>query len=758
VVATVAVVLAVPLPRSTREAPEPGLDPQGEAKYVGSERCQGCHTERYAQWQGSHHARAMQVARDGTVLGDFGGATFEHRGKTWRFFRQGARFMVHAEGPYGKMSDFEVAYVFGIEPLQQYLVALPGGRLQALSAAWDTGARRWFHVHAGPGAPPGNWLHWTRPGQNWNAMCADCHSTAVRKRHAPEVDAYRTTWSEISVGCEACHGPGSRHADWAAQPAGGRPPVENAALLTRTSGLGGPESVTRCAPCHARRSQFSDPGVPGGEWMEYHQPALLEPGLFHPDGQVLDEDFEWQAFTQSKMYASGVRCSDCHDVHSAKLHRQGNALCTGCHPAGTYDAPSHHFHGPEWQGQPSAGVLCVSCHMPSQTYMGVHPRRDHSLRIPRPDLTAAIGVPNACSGCHADKPLSWIQEKYDDRYGKKRKPHYGTILAAGRKVDPAAEGDLVQLSQDPLRPLVARATAVDLLGAYPGPEARDALTKALASPEPLLRATAARRLPVGDPVTLVRLLGTLLEDPVRAVRNEAAARLAGAPAARLAGAERSAYVAALDGYIEGQRYMSDLPSGPFNLGNLYAAQGRAPEAERQYRRALALDDQLFPARANLAQLLSGQGRRAEAATLLREARSQRPNDAALAFNLGLLLGELGEADEAEQALRAALRADARLAPAAFNLAVLLGVRQLPEATRLAQQAASLAPGVPRYAWTLGYFQARAGDLHAAAATLEALRARFPEHADTCGLLADIYARQGRTREAESLPCRRRPGP
>src|SRR5512137_191429 len=250
--ATAAIVLSVPLYLLVHAARGSRPPPPAEAQYVGSERCKACHQKAYDGWKGSHHALAMQAAREQTVLGDFGGATFSHRGKTWRFFRRGEKFMVHAEGPDGALRDYEVAYTFGVAPLQQYLVVFPGGRLQCLSAAWDTAARRWFHVSPGPAAPPGDWLHWTRPGQGWNAMCADCHSTAVRKRYDPEKDEYQTTWSEIMVGCEACHGPGSRHVAWAAEPAMGRPPVENAALEVRTSRLAGPELVGLCAPCHAR--------------------------------------------------------------------------------------------------------------------------------------------------------------------------------------------------------------------------------------------------------------------------------------------------------------------------------------------------------------------------------------------------------------------------------------------------------------------------------------------------------------------------
>jgi tetratricopeptide (TPR) repeat protein len=744
VAATAVVVLSVPLYLGLRAVRPPRVAPDAAARYVGSEKCKACHEKAYAAWKGSNHAAAMQAARDGTVLGDFGGATLVHRGKTWRFFRDGTRFLVHAEGPDGEMRDYEVAYTFGVAPLQQYLVAFPGGRLQALSAAWDTREKRWFHVNPGPAAPPGDWLHWTRPGQGWNAMCSDCHSTGVRKRYDPEKDAYETTWSEIMVGCEACHGPGSRHVAWADQPAMGRVPVEHSGLVAKTARLTPAEMVSQCAPCHSRRAQFADPPAPGGELLDHYLPSLLGPGTFHADGQILDEDFEWQAFTQSKMHANGVRCADCHDVHSGKRHEEGNALCTRCHRKEVYDSATHHFHKPEWKGKPSAGVLCVSCHMPGKNFMVVHFRRDHSMRVPRPDLTARIGVPNACSaaGCHADRPLAWVEEKYDGWYGKKRKPHYGTAIAAGRAREAGAVGDLVRIAEDPRHPVVVRATAIELLSGYPGPVAGAAVEKALADPEPLVRATAVSRLDEGDPERLARLLGPLVSDPVRAVRAEAAARLAGPPAQRLSEAQRKAWNAALEEYEAGQRYMSDLPSGPYNLGNLYASLGRTSDAEKQYRRALAVDDQLFLARANLAMLLAVNGRGAEAETLLREAHAQQPGHAGIAFNLGLLLAERGDRAGAEGMLRAALRADPQLAPAAFNLAVLVGERSPAEAAGLARRAAALRPDDERYAWTLAFYQARAGDLAGARTTLEALLRANPGNAQARQLLAEVESRRG----------------
>jgi tetratricopeptide (TPR) repeat protein len=392
--------------------------------------------------------------------------------------------------------------------------------------------------------------------------------------------------------------------------------------------------------------------------------------------------------------------------------------------------------------------------MPGKEVMGVHFRRDHSMRVPRPDLGASIGVPNACSaaGCHAAEPLAWVQARYDAWYGKKRKPHYGTALAAGRLRAPQAEADLVLLSRDQLRPVVARATALDLLAGYGGPAARAAVERALADPEPLLRVTAAQRLLAEDPGALARLLAPLLRDPVRAVRATAAARLAGEPARRLGDAERKAHDAALLEYVDGQRYMSDLPSGPYNLGNLYAALGRPGDAERQYRRALQIDAQLFMAQANLATLLAGQGRLAEAERLLREAHARQPRQAAIAFDLGLLLAEVGQRAEAERMLRAALAADPAMAAAAFNLAVLVGERSPSEAVPLARKAAALRPAEPRYAWTLAFFQSRSGDLGGAAETLEALLRAHPGYGDALGLLAEVRARQGPDGEGQ----RRRP--
>jgi len=515
----------------------------------------------------------------------------------------------------------------------------------------------------------------------------------------------------------------------------------NCALVTRTAAISSQEHVALCAPCHSRRAQLADHGRPGGELLDRYLPSLLSPGVFYADGQIQDEDFEYHAFTQSKMFASGVRCADCHDVHSGKRHEEGNGLCIRCHQAEVYDAPGHHFHRATWRGQPGPGSRCVSCHMPGQTYMGVHFRRDHSLRVPRPYASRATGAPDGCSaaGCHAEQPAGWVMEHFDRWYGKQRRPHYGSILAAGRAGAPEAEAGLLRLAQDARRPALARATALDLLGGHAGAASAGALERALADPDPLLRHTAASRLNA-EPARLARALAPLLGDPVRAVRAEAAARLAGEPAGLLPQAQQKAQAAALEEYVASQRYLSDAPSGPLNLGNLYASLGRADEAERQFRRALEIDGQFHIAKVNLALLLAREGRAPEAERLLREVHTAQPQQADVALDLGLLLAEQGRGVEAEQAFRGALAVDPQLASAAYNLAVLLGERSARDAVPLAQRAAALAPEEPRYAWTVGYYQARAGDRAGAARTLEALLVRYPEDRDARELLGRVQAR------------------
>ena len=379
-----------------------------EKSFVGRAACVDCHQKETDLFHGSHHDLAMDLATDETVLASFDDAELEHFGITSKFFRDGQRFMVNTEGPDGEMQDFEVKYVFGVEPLQQYMVETKRsdsassdeiGQVQVLRLSWDTQNKKWFYLpppDVDYKLEPSDPLHWTGITQRWNTSCAVCHSTNLERNFDSITGHYRTKFSEIDVSCEACHGPGSLHVELA----------ENRKIfwdrehgfgLAKLKGGSNVPQVESCAPCHSRRSEICSGQVAGNRFDDFHALQLLSSPVYFDDGQIRDEDYVYGSFIQSKMYHNGIRCTDCHDPHSTKLKFDDNRLCTSCHQhsAGKYDSPNHHHHEAGTEG-----ASCVACHMPETTYMELDARRDHSLRVPRPDLSVKFGTPNACTGCH----------------------------------------------------------------------------------------------------------------------------------------------------------------------------------------------------------------------------------------------------------------------------------------------------------------------------------------------------------------------
>ncbi len=716
--------------RESRRAPAARVPVSAEADFVGRTACARCHEKETRAWTGSQHDLAMTEATEATVRGDFSGVSFEGDGMKARFFRNGGKFLIETEGPDGKTAAFEVAYTFGWDPLQQYLIRFPGGRMQAFSLAWDVPGKRWFFLYPGKRIPRSDWLHWTRNSQNWNGMCAECHSTNLIKGFDAKTNTYKTTWSEVNVSCEACHGPGSRHVAWAEVPPMGRARLDNAGLVMKTSRITNRELVEHCAPCHSRRTELGDYDHRRSELLDNHLPVLLTEGVYYPDGQILDEDFEYGSFVQSKMFRMGVRCTDCHDAHTLKLRKDGNGVCLQCHAANAYDDARHHFHKKEWKGQPSAGALCISCHMPKSPFMVVHLRADHSIRIPRPDLTKDIGAPNACSRCHADKPLSWVSAACDKWYGTARKPHYGTVLAAGRREEPAAKADLLGLAGDRLSSTLVRATALSLLGRYRGADVTAAFRAALLDEEPLMRRTAVAEAPIADEAERASRLAPLLSDPFRAVRLEAAAQLAGTPPALLRPYQQEALATAVADYVKAMEYSLDFSAAGHNLGLLYERLNDPARAEEYYRRAIAVDDLWYPPKVNLALLLARQGKNGEAETLLREVLATNPQEAQVAYSLGLLLAESGRMGEAATMLARAAAGMPSYARAAYNAGLALSrVGRDAEAERMLRRAVELEPSSYDLVFALGDFllrQRRFADVGPIADRLAALDPSRPE--------------------------------
>ena len=557
--------------------------------------------------------------------------------------------------------------------------------------AWDTERGRWFSMgeNADEIVAPGDWLHWTRNAQNWNGMCAECHSTNLRKNFDATNNTYNTEWSDIDVNCEACHGPGSTHVDWAQLDPMGRPEIDNYALTVRTSNIDNRELVDLCAACHSRRSEIGDYDHAQPTMHESLEPSLLSEALYHADGQILDEVYVWGSFLQSKMYANDVRCDDCHNVHSLELHEQGNKLCLQCHVDDTYDSYEHHFHQKVVDGEPSDGAACIKCHMPERTYMVVDDRADHSLRVPRPDLTLEIGVPNACgqSGCHDDQTAEWSADAYTNWYGTSRKPHFGTVFAAARSGNPEAQDGLHALIANDLYPLIVRATALSELQAFPGERTSHVLRQALADDEALIRLTAVRTFAGQSPEHLAGSLGPLLFDPVRGVRIAAAAALANVGRELLKPHERPALEKELAEYIAATERSLDFAASGMNLANLYAGQGELELAERYYRMALDVDDLFFPAKQNLAILLSRQGNDEEAEGLLREILAEYPEQHDTAYSLALLLVGVGKADEGLEYLGRSAAAMPDRARVQYNYGLLLAQLMRDEEAEAALRSA-----------------------------------------------------------------------
>ncbi len=501
-------------------------------------------------------------------------------------------------------------------------------------------------------------LHWTKPSQNWNTQCAECHSTNLRKGYRFAEDRFETTFAEIDVSCEACHGPGSRHVEWAERAkAWGMAPRGEPGLIVRFTerrsrewemdrerGIARPTKfletrfeVETCARCHARRGLLTEEYRPGRLLAETHRPALLDEGLYYADGQMRDEVYNWGSFLQSRMYAKGVTCSDCHDPHDLKVKVGRDDVCSSCHQPERFATRKHHFHR-----EKGKGASCVACHMRTETYMVVDPRHDHSFRVPRPDLTAALGresAPNACNDCHRDRSPEWAARAVRRWYpgGQQEKPHWASALHAGRSSRPAAEDALLRVIRDAQTPGIVRGTAVSLLPPFLGPESLPALEKAAADPDPLVRLGAATALEALPSKERVRIGVHLLWDPVRAVRVEAVPAFADVPDAELATEARAAFDRSLDDFVLAQRSNAERPESHVNLGIVNVKRGRLEEARRDYDAALRLAPWFLPAYVNLADLLRLQGRDDEGETVLRQALRVDPGDASVHHALGLLL-------------------------------------------------------------------------------------------------------------------------
>ena len=716
------------------------------AEYVGGQNCLQCHQAESQHWQGSHHDLAMDLATSETVLGDFDDATIEHQGITSRMFRDGERYMVSTEGPDGQIADFEVKYVFGVEPLQQYMVEFnrPAGmpndeiaQLQVLRISWDTKKKQWFYLNppdVTEKLKPDDPLHWTGSAQNWNHMCADCHSTNLQKNFDVATQTYHTTFSEIDVSCEACHGPGSHHVALASA---------KSLFWDRKQGFGlaklkGEDSQPQlhaCAPCHSRRSVVASDYHSGENYYDHYANELLAPDTYYCDGQALDEVYVFGSFIQSKMYQEGVRCTDCHNPHTTKVKFDDNRLCTSCHahdPA-KYDTPAHHRHNVG-----SKGALCVECHMTASPFMDVDLRRDHSMQIPRPEVSVALGTPNACTGCHLEKKNvasekheslvhyadwlravrdgdqevraevhrvdQWATDTVDQWYGdlskdpSKQRVEFAATLKNAWAAKPDADAALMQLATNRRAAPMIRASALNRLGFYPTAARAETSIRLLTDRDPQVRAAAVRNLADLPTREMLKYCLPLLDDPIRYVRIEAALTLAPQHRALTTQQERKLNTA-LDAYRAAMNRNADQASAHLALGILAERQEDYAVAEAAYRTAIRVQPGVTGPRGNLAALLDRQRKpldaqrlRAEELQLLARDAEMAPGIALVQYRFGLASYLAGEFEAAETAIARAVELEPDSADYSLALALLYQkLERFEEAIPLVERIVKLQP-------------------------------------------------------------------
>ncbi len=674
--------------------------------FVGSSACASCHQEAYDNWQESHHWHAMEEASVDSVLGDFDNANFEYFGTTTRFYTRDGDYFVETDNSRGDLEEFKISYTFGFFPLQQYLVEFPDGRLQTLSISWDSrpqqeGGQRWYHLYSDDQIVADDILHWTGVFQNWNSRCASCHLTDLKKNYSLETNTYQTSWSEMNVGCEACHGAGSQHIEWAS----GVSTLENKGLLFNLDKVWEPlagqlqipdsvdfsisKQVQVCAGCHSRRGELQTRDI-AADFSDNYALSPLQQGLYHPDGQILDEVYVVGSFLQSKMHQNSVSCTNCHEPHTNKLKIEGNGLCLQCHAAQTFQNQGHFFHEVD-----STGAQCVNCHMPTTTYMGVDDRRDHAFKIPDPLASLELGTPNACTQCHLDQTDQWAADFLLETQGiNSMRSQHGAIVAKARSGDSSIAPDLLELATDESNSVMLRSIALIESERFPSQRNLRAILSALNSDDPIIRANAVAGLGFLDPNARLDYLQSHLEDPIKAVRMAVARQLLSLPLNQVSSGSRVSFNALLEEYEQSLLFNADMPEQMSDLGIFYATRGELDAAARALLHALELSPSYLPAMINLSDIYRAQGRDDLGEVVLNDAVTQYPESGDANYALGILYVRTSRTAQAVTHFR---------------------------------RASALNPNNPQYLYIYGVALAETGDLAGAIDVLEGAQRVFPNN-------------------------------
>jgi predicted CXXCH cytochrome family protein len=623
----------------------------GFAAYAGSESCRDCHRAEYDLWAQSHHALAERLLQPATDPAAFDPPrNFRHGNETTTVRIQNGQFQIVTLGLGSNRQPFRVERVIGHDPLLQYLTLLPGGRYQVQEASFDPKSNQWFYVYGDDLRYPGEFGHWTGRGMNWNSSCAECHNTRLHKNYDATTDNYHTTMAEMAVGCEACHGPLKAHNEW--QNAHPKTSLSDPTVSTLS-----PERIVGlCGSCHSRNTDLTENFNPGDSFFDHYELEILDYGeRWYPDGQIKDEDYEFESFLGSKMYQAGVTCLDCHNPHSYKNTLQGNDLCVRCHNGSYPKAPkidtASHDH--------ECKSDCIGCHMPVTVYMQRHPRHDHGFTIPDPLLTKELNLPNACNRCHADKSTDWALKHTEEWYGTNMNRPTGERarwIAAAEGGEAGANDKLITLLDDTNQSPYWRAVAASLLSRWATePSTQVALLAQLKNEHPLVRERVIRSLESALADTNVfASLTPMLNDPLRNVRIAAAWVLrAKVDLHCLAGQDL-------------QRMLdleADQPTGQFEEAMLLLARRQPAEALVHLKNATAWDKLSPPFLCTQAEIQDQLGQLAEALRTLDQAEAAVSDDPHIPYVRAMILARNKRNDEATTAVKRALAIQPYFQPA-----------------------------------------------------------------------------------------------
>lgn len=692
--------------------------------FAQTSQCLECHKEHTQNFATSHHALAMQEANVKTVLGNFNNAIFNYNGIVSTFFKKGEKFMVTTDNEKGKLQNYEIAYTFGVYPLQQYMVKFPKGNVQVLDIAWDSrskneGGQRWFHLHPDDNVTAGDVLHWSGTNLNWNFMCADCHSTNLRKNYNPKTKTFNTQYDNITLTCASCHGNGNEHLKWAKNPKGFAGKNRYGLLIdlkknrwsidtngkAKLDGKIDRTEIQMCAQCHSRRAQIAEGYHPGKKFEDHYIPSMLDENLYFSNGAIKDEVYEYGSFTQSKMYDAGVTCSDCHDVHSLSRTTLNSQVCAKCHQETKYTSSRHTHHT-----QDAKNVNCITCHMPSRTYMGVDERNDHSFRLPRPDLSVNSDNPNACNQCHTDKTAQWATDAMIGWYGKVPVGHqnYAHALDALRKNSQKAP----QLLYDVLMsnaPTIAKATVAEHLGNYPSRQTHTTTLQMLRSKEPSIRLQALKALEAFPTQHRIQATFEMLDDPIRSVRIEAARQLSAIPTGDLDTTQRQKIASGIQEYRQTLLYNADRAESQTALGSLYANLGEEKKATEAYKGALRIQPRFIPAILNYAHYLQAHNNDAKALEIMQAGLKELPREAALHHALGLWHVRAKHYDKALIYLQRAHAISPNDAQFTYVYAVALSQNDPKKAISILEESLARHTGDIQTLQALAYYTSTTGD-------------------------------------------------